>query len=465
MSFAEKTMEKFATVFDRSDFQAQDPLVKINYVPKGNNIIFGRGARESDTKDLIFIGKVLENTVGKNYLSANCWLDTRFPHVIYITGTRGSGKSFDLGVLLEGISELSNPSPIQNGVTPICSVLIDTQSQFWTLGYKPNAAVPENARQLADLKAWNIAPNNLSKYRLLIPPQSVPITGNEEVFTIQTSQVRHEEWCALLGEDVYGPQGHILARTIEALSDHDFSVEEMITYINLDANWPNMATSSRAALEYKLDDYRRTGLFAGQGLKPEDYLVPGQCTILMLRDLRNVDKALVTGIIARQLFQVMGEYHKKEKVNKFFQKGHDGPSLPSRVWLLIDEAHVIAPADQASPARSALVEYVKRGRDAGLSLALATQQPSAVDDGILSQVNITFSHRLTFQQDISAAVRRIPTKLLAKMRYSGIDISDFGDMLRYLDSGQCFFGDHNTSRVLLLQVRPRVTSHGGYSPS
>jgi hypothetical protein len=44
-------------------------------------------------------------------------------------------------------------------------------------------------------------------------------------------------------------------------------------------------------------------------------------------------------------------------------------------------------------------------------------------------------------------------------------VHDFGDMLRYLEAGQCFLGDHNTSRVMMLQVRPRVTSHGGYSPS
>ena len=61
---------------------------------------------------------------------------------------------------------------------------------------------------------------------------------------------------------------------------------------------------------------------------------------------------------------------------------------------------------------SALIDYVKRGRDAGLSLAMATQQPSAVDDRILSQVNLSFSHRLTFQADITASVHRIPTKLL-----------------------------------------------------
>ena len=100
----------------------------------------------------------------------------------------------------------------------------------------------------------------------------------------------------------------------------------------------------------------------------------------------------------------------------------------------------MAPSDRPSPARNALVEYVKRGRDAGLSLVLATQQPSALDDRILSQVNLSFSHRLTFQRDISAAADRIPTKRIKSMTLSGTKLGDFGDMLRVLDSGAVFLG-------------------------
>src|SRR5439155_15740078 len=121
----------------------------------------------------------LENTAGKNYLSADAWLDVTFPHVVYVTGTRGSGKSFDLGVLIEGVSQLRQSSPIQNGVLPICSVVIDTQSQFWTLNYPPNPGVRENKAQLDELARWNIKPNSLRNCRLFLPPKSEPITGTE----------------------------------------------------------------------------------------------------------------------------------------------------------------------------------------------------------------------------------------------------------------------------------------------
>ena len=41
-----------------------------------------------------------------------------------------------------------------------------------------------------------------------------------------------------------------------------------------------------------------------------------------------------------------------------------------------------------------LVDYVKRGRDAGLSLIFATQQPSAVNSKLMSQVDINGGNRI-----------------------------------------------------------------------
>lgn len=464
MSFTPKASDKFRSVFDKSQYNSRDPIVKVQYAQKGNNIVFGRTLKGEDFSNLIYIGKVSESTVGKNYLGADAWLDTTFPHVIYITGTRGSGKSFDLGVLLEGISSLESPSPVQNHSEPICSILIDTQSQFWTLKYPPNEDVAENKTQLSELKNWNIKQNALANCKLFIPRKSEEITGDEVKFSLKASQVTQEEWCALIKEDVYGPQGHVIGKTLEYFEGTPYSLEDMIDYITNPSNLNGVAETSRNAVIYKLDDYSRTGIFSGSGLNIKDLLKPSQCSVFMLRDLRNIDKSLITSIIARQLFTLMGDYHTKLKAQKFFKKKTETESLPQKVWLLIDEAHVIAPNGADAPAKNVLIEYVKRGRDAGLSLVLATQQPSAIDDRILSQVNITFGHRLTFQSDINAAINRVPTKLLENLKFSGIEIKDFGEMLRFLDAGECFIGDHNTSRVVMIKMRPRLTSHGGYSP-
>ncbi|MEM7192749.1 MAG: hypothetical protein AAF405_07775, partial [Pseudomonadota bacterium] len=114
MSFSTKSGERFGTVIDKSPYTVEDALVKIQYVSKGQNVVFGRALKDDEHANLLNVGKILETTKGRSYLGADAWLDTTFPHVIYITGTRGSGKSFDLGVLVEGISKLASPSPIQN---------------------------------------------------------------------------------------------------------------------------------------------------------------------------------------------------------------------------------------------------------------------------------------------------------------------------------------------------------------
>ena len=353
-----KLAKRFPAVLDKAKFLTKDQIVSIQNVQAGQHIILGRSIKNDDYSNLIYLGKVIEQAQGKSYFANNLWMDVSFPHVAYITGTRGSGKSFDLGVILEGLSELANDSNVKNSVTPITSILIDTQSQFWTLKYKPNKNIPENLDQINDLKSWGMEPSSVENCSIFIPKGTESITGDEIEFTIKASQITHEEWCGLLGQEVYSPQGHIIGRTLEHFAESEFSIEQMVGYIEDPENWEHVAEQSRNALLYKLDDYRRSNLFSNDGLNIRDILIEGHCNVFMLRDLRNEDKSLITSIISRQLFSIMGEYHRKKKVNTFFERQEDLGNLPSKVWLVIDEAHVVAPKDSYSPARSALVEYV-----------------------------------------------------------------------------------------------------------
>ena len=89
-----------------------------------------------------------------------------------------------------------------------------------------------------------------------IPKGTESITGDEIEFTIKASQITHEEWCGLLGQEVYSPQGHIIGRTLEHFAESEFSIEQMVEYIEDPENWEHVAEQSRNALLYKLDDYR-----------------------------------------------------------------------------------------------------------------------------------------------------------------------------------------------------------------
>ena len=53
---------------------------------------------------------------------------------------------------------------------------------------------------------------------------------------------------------------------------------------------------------------------------------------------------------------------------------------------------------------------------------------------------------------------------LKKIKFAGRELNDFSEMICMLEPGQCFIGDSQTSRVVTVAIRPRCSSHGGYSP-
>ena len=56
-----------------------------------------------------------------------------------------------------------------------------------------------------------------------------------------------------------------------------------------------------------------------------------------------------------------------------------------RVWMLIDEAHQFIPAGRTTLSKEILIRWAKEGRQPGLSLIVASQQPSAIDSDVLTQ--------------------------------------------------------------------------------
>ena len=93
MNFPTNPNKHFDSVIDRSQDQVEDALVKSQYVAKGQDMIFDCVINEEGVNNFLHVGKILKSTRGRSYLSANAWRKATYPHVIYITGTRGSRKS------------------------------------------------------------------------------------------------------------------------------------------------------------------------------------------------------------------------------------------------------------------------------------------------------------------------------------------------------------------------------------
>ena len=64
----------------------------------------GQRRNRGDTSALILLGKCIEQARVSNKFDSNVWLDIHTPHVVFVCGRRGTGKSYDLGILAEGLS-------------------------------------------------------------------------------------------------------------------------------------------------------------------------------------------------------------------------------------------------------------------------------------------------------------------------------------------------------------------------
>jgi hypothetical protein len=173
--------------------------------------------------------------------------------------------------------------------------------------------------------------------------------------------------------------------------------------------------------------------------------------------LNEKTRALVVGILAKQ---ILTERTRIARQNRIVSITHQDEKLVREIdipvtWLLIDEAHTLAPSKGKTAASEPLVEYAKRGRMPGCALILATQQPSATSNEILSQIDILISHNLSFSQDILELKRRTPSKLPS-------DLGDDG-FIRNLPVGAALISDQSTSskRTFVARIRPRVSPHGG----
>jgi DNA helicase HerA-like ATPase len=143
--------------------------------------------------------------------------------------------------------------------------------------------------------------------------------------------------------------------------------------------------------------------------------------------------------------------------------------IPKTV-LAIDEAQELL-GDEGGEARQALEDFCLLGRNYGLSLILATQRPTtgAISPKVRSQVDTCFVHRLLTQDDIENTYKNLLSAYPREVRVGDRSLQ-YPDLVRSLEIGQAVVtssamtsqnGQPAPSRLVVLNVRPRVTVHGG----
>lgn len=123
------------------------------------------------------------------------------------------------------------------------------------------------------------------------------------------------------------------------------------------------------------------------------------------------------------------------------------------VWMLVDEAHMFMPRDEENIALEVLLEWVRVGRQPGLSLVLATQRPEKLHPDAISQADIFISHRMTSQVDIQAVSTLRPTYMTQSLDKL------YAEMPR--GKGFALIIDDNTEKIWNVRIRPRFSWDGG----
>ncbi len=431
--------------------------------PETGHAIIGRQKsvfKKYGEEGTLYLGKVNE----PNYPEKEVYFDSLNPQVVFICGSRGSGKSYMLGVLAEELA-IKNKN--------VGQIVVDPIGVFWSMRY-PN----KEKREMELLDEFGLNPMGLENIMVFVPEgasEKIPKETFDSTFTLQPSFLNSEDWALTFSIDRFSPSGLLLEKVIKKVKDGYRSLKGLIFKAkdeNYDLNDIIFCLENDAELNSKEKGYRKEsiralvsrfeaaktwGIFSKRGTPLMELSVPGQLTIIDTSFLEENVSALLVGILARRILNARKMNSRKEATkqmgsNTKIDLENDIPPT----WLFLDEAHTLIPSGSlATPASKAIVEYVKQGRKPGCSLVVATQQPSAIDTRVLSQVGTLATYKLIFDDDIKAVFRRMPSIVPKTYKEP--------DFIKKLGIGIPIFADRveTTSRAFVLNVRPRMSQHEG----
>lgn len=423
-------------------------------------IIIGRSKQDIEKFNLkgsILLGRHYIKMGQTTSLSNDVFLDVNRSHIVFVCGKRGSGKSYTLGVIAEGIANL--PEEIKKNT---CVLIFDTMGIYWTMKYpnhKDDELLKEWESEAKGLDIKLYAPTGFFKeYK----EQGIPI---DYPFSIKPSELSSSDWCLTFDISKNSEEGVLIERTINKLkkSKKEFSINDIIKEVKNDGKSKD---NSKHIVENQFTKAKSLGLFSIKGTKLHNIITPGQVTVLDISAYTMIPgasdiRALVIGLVSQKLFidrmvsRKKEEYNAVHKATHYFQEEKKQKKMPL-VWLLLDEAHEFLPNKGLTTASKALITILREGRQPGISLVLASQQPGKIHTDVMTQADTVISHRVTAEIDVEA----LGTLMQSYMR-KGLDAEL--NILPRVKGAAIVFDDMN-ERIYPIKVRPRFTWHGGEAP-
>lgn len=367
-------------------------------------------------------------------------------------------NSYTLGVIAEELSNLS-PEASQN----IGSLIFDTMGIYWTMKFK-------NEKDKNLLEQWNLRTKNLP-VKIFVPfghynsyiEKGIPA---DDSFALNPAELAPEDWILTFGLDIINPASVLIQRTLVSLKEKGrFEIEDILKEIEKDEK---TTTETKNAASGLFEAANTWGIFAKKGedaVEIKDLISGGTTTVLDLSVYNAVGafnvRALVISLLSRKIFNQRMAARKAEEI-KSVSKGLSFLTETQKrdyplVWIFIDEAHEFMPLHGKTVATDALIQLLREGRQPGISLVLATQQPGEIHRDVMTQSDIVIAHRVTSKPDVEALNYIMQSYVLENIKQQMDDLPSL--------KGSAILLDDNSERIYPMRIRPRFTWHGGEAPT
>ena len=445
--------------------------------------------------EAVYLGKHAETP------HRNVWMDTRGAHALYVMGKRRSGKSYTLGSIAEG---LVSQTWVRQGEMQPGVLILDTMNVYLTMPFSVEGTMSDSSPELMEARKWKLGSENIES-KLFAPAGSDAPTGlTVQHVTLKASDLGPEEWCGLFDVDPFiNPIGHLITTIhaklttegtkhketgVEGPAKQQYDLPDMIEVLETDVEVHDFTIETRNALKRRLQTLQRMPLFGPEGINVRGLFEPGRVAVLLLRDLDAEMRSVMVSLIIKRVMQLRSFAEQYERLlpihlERAAKYADSDPALAAREqdaahnckqlakeglprsWIIIDEAHNYIPARGNVPSRKPLKKYVDEGRNLGLSIVVATQQPSGLDPSIQRNADIILIHSLSHHDDIIAARGMIntssPDEVTLDEKYKFPSTKTFEALVRNLPIGYALASSDRANRLFPLRIRPRATIHGG----
>lgn len=372
--------------------------------------------------------------------------------------SHNSGKSYTMGSIAEGLADIDDEVSKN-----LAFVMLDTMGVYWSMKYP-------NKKDEDFLKKWGLEGKGLG-VQVYVPggffkkyqEEGVPI---DYPFYIQPKELSVEDWMNAFELKTDDSVGVALQRVVNRFLDNNenFGLDELIQSVEEDTR---LDEKTKLAVQNRFENAKTWGIFSKKGTPIKDLLTGGKVTIMDFSPYVAMPggwqiKALALGIVAKKIFVYRMMVRKKEELFDIVNKTQvvkekeveDDLPMP---WLIVDECHEFLPENGTTPASDALMTILREGRQPGVSLVMATQQPAKIHTDAITQSDIVVAHRLTASFDLEAL-----DKIFLSYNNKGSKAL-FNSMPR--TKGCAIIMDDKNERLHTMQIKPRVSWHGGEDPN